>query len=327
MLLYLARRVTTAISVVVVTLIAGYAFFLLAPTDPAGTICGPRCTPERAAEITRSLGLDQPPAQQIARYARGIVAGRDFAVGGTVRHCEAPCLGYSFSVGRPVTELIAGALPVTLSIVLGAAVVYFTLGVAGGAVAARYRGSPLDRLMVGTSLMVNSVPYFIVVLVVALYLAGVVLPRAEYHPLLDDPVAWAGGLLAAWLTLGLTNAAAYTRYARAALIESLGEDYIRTARSKGVGERRVVYRHGMRAALSPVVTVLGLDIALQLTGTLFTESILGLPGLGLMTLRAFGSFDLPVLLGSVLIGSVVLVSLNLLVDVLYSVLDPRVRLT
>ncbi|WP_430783574.1 ABC transporter permease [Actinoplanes sp. G11-F43] len=325
--LFLLRRLTGAVTVVLVTLIAAYSLFLLAPTDPAGAICGPRCTPERAAEITRSLGLDQPPVQQIAGYLRGIVAGRDFAVGGTVRHCAAPCLGYSFSLGRPVTELIGDALPVTLSIVTGGALVYVTLGVLSGAIAARHRGSALDRLTVGASLAVNAVPYFIVVLIVSLYLAGTVLPRAEYHPLLDDPAAWAGGLLAAWLTLGFTNAAAYTRYARAAMIESLGQDYIRTARSKGIGERRVVYRHGMRAALSPVVTIAGLDIAFQLTNTLFTESIFGLPGIGLMTLRAFDSFDLPVLLGGVLIGSVVLVSMNLLVDIVYSLLDPRVRLT
>ncbi|MEV0897542.1 ABC transporter permease [Actinoplanes sp. NPDC049802] len=326
MLLYILRRAASAISVIFVTLVASYALFLLAPTDPAGTICGPKCTPDRAAEITKALELEEPPLLQIGAYLKGVVAGRDYEIGGTVRECDAPCLGYSFALGRPVTELIGDALPVTLSIVGGAAIIYFGTGVLVGTLAARHRGTTLDRLAVSSSLTINSVPYFIVVLLVALYLSGVVIPRSEYHPLLENPLAWAAGLMAAWLTLGLTNAASYTRYSRAAMIESLGQDYVRTARSKGISERRVVYRHGVRAGLSPVVTIVGLDIAYQLTNTLFTESIFGLPGLGLLTLRAFNTYDLPVLLGSVLVGSTVLVLMNLLVDIIYSFLDPRVRI-
>jgi len=133
-------------------------------------------------------------------------------------------------------------------------------------------------------------------------------------------------MLAAWLTLGLTNAASYTRYSRASMIEALGQDFVRTARSKGISEKRVVYRHGVRAALTPVVTILGLDVAYQLTNALFTESIFGLPGLGVLALRSFGQYDLPVLLGTVLIGSAVLVLMNLVVDIAYTFLDPRVRL-
>jgi peptide/nickel transport system permease protein len=177
---------------------------------------------------------------------------------------------------------------------------------------------------VGTSLLVNSVPYFVVALLVALY--ATVLPTSQYHPFFKDPFRWAGGLLAAWLTLGLTNAAAYTRYSRASMIEALGQDFIRTARSKGISERRVVYRHGVRAALTPVVTILGLDLAYQLTNALFTESIFGLPGIGVLTLRAFRQYDLPVLLGGVLVGAVVLVLMNLIVDIAYTILDPRARL-
>lgn len=326
MLLYFLRRAASAISVIFATLVASYALFLLAPTDPVGTICGPKCTPERAADISAALHLEDPALQQIGVYLKGIVVGREFEIGGTVRECDAPCLGYSFALGRPVTELIADALPVTLSIVLGGAVVYFSVGVLVGTLAARHRGTTLDRVAVGSSLTINSVPYFIVVLLVALYATNVVLPAAEYNPLLENPLAWAGGLLAAWITLGLTNAASYTRYSRASMIESLGQDYVRTARSKGISERRVVYRHGVRAGLTPVVTIVGLDIAYQLTNTLFTESIFGLPGLGRLTLNAFNTYDLPVLLGSVLVGSTVLVLMNLLIDILYTFLDPRVRL-
>jgi peptide/nickel transport system permease protein len=209
--------------------------------------------------------------------------------------------------------------------VLGAAVVYLSVGVLAGTLAARRRGSAMDRGAVATTLGLSSVPYFVVALIVALY--ATFLPRAEYHSLLDNPFAWASGLLAAWLTLGLTNAASYTRYSRASMIESLGEDYVRTARAKGISERRVVYRHGLRAAITPVATIFGLDLAVQMTGAIFTESIFGLPGLGVLTLRAFGQSDLPVLMGGVLVGAIVLVTLNLVVDLLYTVLDPRVRLT
>jgi peptide/nickel transport system permease protein len=323
-LLYISRRVATAISVMVVTLVASFALFFLAPTDPAGVICGPKCTPQRLADIKSSLSLDRPPLEQIGLYMKGIVVGRDYDNGGVEQHCSAPCLGYSYVFGQPVTKLLAQAVPVTLSIVLGGSVIYFLVGVFAGTIAAQVRGTPLDRITVGTTLVVNSVPYFVVAVLVALYLTF--LPTSQYTSPLHNPLSWANGLLAAWLTLGLTNATSYTRYARASMIEALGQDFVRTARSKGISRNRVVYRHGLRAALTPVVTIFGLDIAFQLTNTLFTETIFGLPGLGLLTLRAFAQYDLPVLLGGVIVGSAVLVLMNLLVDVLYTVLDPRVRL-
>jgi peptide/nickel transport system permease protein len=167
----------------------------------------------------------------------------------------------------------------------------------------------------------------VVALLVALYLAGTFLPRAEYHSILENPFAWAVGLIAAWATLGVANAASYTRYSRSSMIDSLGEDYVRTARAKGISERRVIYRHGLRAALTPVATVFGIDLSIQLTGAIFTETLFGLPGLGVLTIRAFNQYDLPVLMGGVLVGAVVLVVMNLLVDILYTFLDPRVRLS
>ena len=178
--------------------------------------------------------------------------------------------------------------------------------------------------MVGTSLTLSSIPYFVVALIVALY--ATFLPTSATISFLDNPLNWATGLLAAWLTLGLATAASYTRYSRASMIESLGEDYVRTARAKGISERRVVYRHGLRAAATPIATIFGLDLAFQLTGAIFTERIFGLPGLGVLNLRAFGQYDLPVLMGGVLLGSIVLVAMNLIVDILYTFLDPRVKL-
>ena len=324
MLLYILRRVVSAISVVVITLVASFCLFFLAPSDPAGVICGPKCTPERLHDVETSLGFDQPPAEQLWLYMKGIVVGRDYESGGTVQHCSAPCLGYSYSLGQPVTKLLGQALPVTVSIVLGGAVVYLFVGVLAGTIAAQVRGTPLDRMVVGSTMVVSSIPYFVVAVLVALY--ATFLPHSEYHPFLDNPLLWATGLLAAWLTIGVTNAASYSRYSRASMIESLGQDFVRTARSKGISERRVVYRHGLRAALTPVATIFGIDLAFQLTGAIFTESIFGLPGLGLLSLRAFAKYDLPVLMGGVLVGAIVLVTMNLVVDIVYTFLDPRVRL-
>lgn len=326
MLSYILRRVVSAISVVIVTIIASFALFFVAPTDPAGAICGPKCSKQRYDDIQQSLNLDEPVVSQVGTYLKGLVVGRTYHTGGLTIDCPAPCLGYSYTLGQPVTKLLAQAVPVTVSIVLGGAVVYLVVGVLAGIFAARRRGTTLDRTIVGASLTIGSIPYFVVALLVALYVAGVYLPRAEYHSILENPIAWGSGLLAAWLTLGVTNSASYTRYARASMIESLGEDFVRTARAKGISERRVVYRHGLRAALTPVATIFGLDLAFQLTGAIFTETLFGLPGLGLLTIRAFNQFDLPVLMGSALVGSVVLVTMNLLVDILYTFLDPRVRL-
>ena len=324
MLLYILRRVISAISVVIVTVVASFVLFFLAPTDPAGVICGPRCTPERLHDITESLNLDQPPIEQIGLYFKGIVVGRDYTSGGVTRHCSAPCLGYSYVLGVPVTDLLAKAVPVTLSIVLGGSIIYLGFGVLIGTIAARVRGTTLDRFAVGSSLVIGSVPYFVVALIIALY--ATFLPKSQYVSFFTNPVQWASGLLAAWLCLGLTNSASYTRYSRASMIEALGQDYTRTARSKGISERRVVYRHGLRAAMTPVITIFGVDVAYQLVNTIFTERIFQLPGLGLRLLNAFNQYDLPVLMGGVIVGATVLVVMNLVVDILYTVLDPRVRL-
>jgi len=323
-LLYILRRVISAISVVIVTVVASFVLFFLAPTDPAGVICGPRCTPERLHDITESLNLDQPPIEQIGLYFKGIVVGRDYTSGGVTRHCSAPCLGYSYVLGVPVTDLLAKAVPVTLSIVLGGSIIYLGFGVLIGTIAARVRGTTLDRFAVGSSLVIGSVPYFVVALIIALY--ATFLPKSQYVSFFTNPVQWASGLLAAWLCLGLTNSASYTRYSRASMIEALGQDYTRTARSKGISERRVVYRHGLRAAMTPVITIFGVDVAYQLVNTIFTERIFQLPGLGLRLLNAFNQYDLPVLMGGVIVGATVLVVMNLVVDILYTVLDPRVRL-
>jgi peptide/nickel transport system permease protein len=328
MIMYILRRVASAISVIIVTIIASFCLFYLAPSDPAGVVCGPKCTPARYEEIAKSMHLDEPVVQQIGNYLGGLVVGRTYVSGGIKIHCSAPCLGYSYASGQPVTKLIGNALPVTISIVFGSAIAYVLIGLAAGTFAARRRGTMLDRGIVAGTLSVGSIPYFVVALVASLYIPLYIkiIPQAAWHPITENPFKWFTGLLLPWIVLGIYSSTSYVRYSRASMIESLSEDYVRTARAKGISERSVVYRHGMRAALTPIATIFGLDIAFALTGAIFTESIFGLPGLGLVTLRAFGQYDLPLLMGGVLVGVVVLVLMNLLVDLLYTVLDPRVRL-
>ncbi|HET7399513.1 MAG TPA: ABC transporter permease [Intrasporangium sp.] len=330
MLPYLVRRIASAISVVFAAIVASFALFFVAPTDPAGAVCGEaRCTPDRYNDIKKSLGIDRPILVQLWEYLQGIVAGRDFASGGVIRNCAAPCLGYSYKNDRPVLEMVLDALPVTLTLVLGASVIFFTFGVLMGSMAARRRGSRADRLLVGSTLVLSSIPYYVVALLTFLYLVlqFQVLPRPSGATFFGDgPVKWFLNYLTPWLVLGLVNSTAYARYSRGSMIESLSEDYVRTARAKGLSERRVAFRHALRSAITPVVTIYGLDIAALIVGSIFTESIFGLNGLGNLVLRSFRDFDLPVIMATTIIGAVVLVTMNLAVDIVYSFLDPRVRL-
>ena len=330
MITYLLRRIASATSVVIVTVMAAFVLFFVAPTDPAAAICGEtRCSTARYNDIKSSLHLDRPVTTQFAEYAVGIIVGRDFESGGVSRRCDAPCLGYSFKTEQPVLQEIEKRLPVTATVVLGASVIFFTFGVLMGSMAARRRGTSGDRLLVGTTLVMSSIPYYVVALLVALYLTIFyqILPRAGYFPIGDYGVLkWATGFIAPWLVLGVYNSTAYARYSRGSMVEALGEDYVRTARSKGISERRVVYLHGLRASITPVVTIFGLDLAALLTGSIFTESIFDLPGIGKLLLESFRNSDLPMIMGTVIVGAILLVVMNLLVDIVYSFLDPRVRL-
>jgi len=329
-LVYILGRVLQGASVILAACVVSFALFYLSPSDPAAALCGTRgCTPQRLAEIRASLHLDDPKAAQVAGWLRGLVVGRDIRSGGIDRHCPAPCLGYSFVGDQPVTPMILARIPVTASICLGATAIFLPLGLLTGSAAARRRGSPLDRVLVGGSLVISSIPAYLLLLLTALYLTILhpILPRGGYHPLLrDGPIAWASGLLAAWLVLGLQFSTAYARYSRASMVDTLSQDFIRTSRAKGLPERSVVYRHGLRASLGPVLTLLGLDVAGLLTGAVFTERIFDLPGLGTLSLDALGTGDLPVIMGVVIVAATTLVLANLLVDLLYAVLDPRITL-
>ncbi|HEY8455144.1 MAG TPA: ABC transporter permease [Actinopolymorphaceae bacterium] len=332
---YLIRRIVAGISVLFMVTVATFTIFFLGPADPAAALCGSRnCSPERYMAIKRSLGLDQPKVEQFFSFLGGIFAGRTLQSGGFVKECPAPCFGYSFIQNRPVSVILAENLPVTVSIALGASVIMLTVGVLIGSYAAINRGTTIDKALVAMSLTLSSLPYYVLALLAFLVLAVQlqIFPRTGYHPLLGDGpffldlLKWVQGLLLAWLVLGLVMSTSYARFSRASMIEALGEDFVRTARAKGLSPRRVQFRHALRAALAPVVTIFGLDLAGLMGGTIFTERIFNLKGIGYMAVDAVFNLDLPIIMGTVLFASIVIVAMNIIVDVAYSLIDPRVRL-
>lgn len=327
---YVVRRLVAGLLVLATAILTTFLFFYSGPADPARAICGDRCIPERLDEIEASLNLNQPKLTQITDFFQGIVVGREIPQGSVVRDCEAPCLGYSFSTEQPVKDMIVDAMPVTISVAIGASLIALFVGTSMGIAASLRRGTAIDKGIVGSSLFLSAIPYYIVALFAYLYLAAEweLFDRGGYVPITEGgPVAWANGLLLAWIVLGLYSSTQYARYSRGSMLEVLGEDYMRTAKAKGLKSRRITVRHGLRAAMAPIVTIYGLDLAALLAGTIFTEFIFDLRGVGLMALQAVGTSDLPVLVGTVLFAAFVIVIMNIITDVVYSFIDPRVRLS
>jgi peptide/nickel transport system permease protein len=222
-------------------------------------------------------------------------------------------------------------LPATLSVALGGAFFYLLFGVPIGVAAARRRGSVADKALVSSFLTLSSIPYYLFALLTWLYLTVIfeipLFSSTGYHPLTENPWNWFTGMFLAWMALGIFGCTQYTRYTRGAMVEALNEDYIRTAKAKGLPPRTVVYRHGLRAALVPVVTIFGIDFATLLAGTIITERIFEIDGIGFWSLEAVRARDLSVVAATALFGAVMLIVANLVVDLLYSILDPRVRLS
>ena len=318
MLRFLAHRLLLGLVVLWIVSVAVFVLFFVTPHDPARLIAGRLATPQTVALVNHRLGLDRPLPDQYGGFVWRALHGD---------------LGYSYYSSAPVRQLLASRLPVTVSLVLGAAVLWLVLGVGVGVAAARRPRSVTDRAGTVFVLTGLSMPTFLVGLLLIyflffrLHLAGVDLfPAGGYVPLSQDPAGWAQHLLLPWITLAVVIAATYSRLTRSSLLEVLGQDYIRTARSKGLSEERVVYRHGLRSALTPVVTQLVIDIGGLLGGVIVTEQVFGLPGLGQLAWQSVTNQDLPVIIGTVLIASLFIVVANILVDLSYAFLDPRVRL-
>ena len=256
------------------------------------------------------------------------MAGADYNDGPDVTHCPAPCFGYSFKNQQPVWPQMLGALPVTGSLALGAAVLWLVTGVGIGVLSALKRGSIFDRSAMSVALAGVSLPiFFTALLSLAIFRDSVPLfPDAgNFIPFSESPGRWAEALVLPWVTLAFLYAALYARLTRAGMLETMNEDFIRTARAKGLSERKVVVKHGLRATLTPIVTIFGLDLGLLVGGAILTETAFSLPGLGRFAVNAITNQDLPEILGVTLLAGFFVVIANLIVDVLYAVVDPRVR--
>lgn len=327
---YIVRRLIAAVLVIIVTSICLFALFCFGPSNPAATLCNSngRCTQQRMNLYTHSLGLDQSFIHQYTTFVKGVFVGRTIHQGAASFSCSAPCLGISYLDSTQVRKQLTTRFPATLSIAVGAAVVELIIGLSMGSVAARFRGSLGDKVLVTGSLIASSFPYFVVCLLAWIYLFNQwhLFPQSGYHSFLHNPGAWAGGLALPWLALGVTGSTQYARYSRTQMVESLGEDYVRSATAKGVSPNKTIFKHALRAAIVPIVTIFGLDFANLLSGTIITESIFSIQGIGYYSLTAVKHTDYPAVNGTVLFAAVVIVLANIVVDVMYSVLDPRVRL-
>ena len=330
MLGYAVRRIGGAAAVLLIMSAVVYLLFYLMPANPAQLVCGIKaCTPDRLALISHSLGLDEPLYLQYWHFLVGVFAGRDFSMGPSIVHCAAPCLGYSFQYTEPVLQMILERLPVSGSLVIGAAILWLTFGIAIGVLSALRRGRWVDHAVNTIVLGGLAVPVFITALlslmVFCVYLEW--LPFPTFVPFDEDPLLWAQNLILPWVVLALTTMPVYVRMSRAGMLETLSEDHIRTARAYGLPERRVIGRHALRGALSPLITLAALDIASILTSSVLTESVFGLPGIGQLTVQAVRNIDLPVVVGLVLLIGTVIVVCNTIADLLYAVVDKRVSVS
>lgn len=332
MLAYLIRRLINAVvTILAVTLVTFFVFFMvpkLTGNDPALLYIGKQADAASVAGIRTKLGLNDPIMVQYGKFLKGIVVGRDFANGPDVDHCPAPCLGYSFKTNQEVWPLLVSDVPVTASLALGASILWVLMGVVFGVISALRRGTIWDRSVMTIALAGVSLPiYFTGLLALAIfgYWLGW-LNDAQYTPITQNPYEWFRGLILPWVTLAFLFAATYARLTRANMLETLGEDYVRTARAKGLRERVVIGKHALRSGLTPLVTVFGLDLGALLGGAVLTEAVFNLRGLGYQALTGIRTNDLPVILGVVLFAAFFIVIMNLIVDLLYGVIDPRVRL-
>lgn len=330
---FVVRRALSSVLVVVLTsLFVFVLFFKGLGSSPAENYCeqlGPgKCTPAKLQAIEHSMGLDQPVLKNYATWVKGIFVGRDHVyVDGKDYSCPAPCLGISIMTGNTVWSDLKQKYPATVTVAVGGATIYLTFGVLLGVVAARWRGTVTDRAVVGGSLIVSAVPDYLIILLAWIFfsLRWQIFPEVGYYPITDNPAKTVAWMALPWLVLGATGLTDYARFTRGQMVETLHEDYIRTARAKGVRGHRVLFKHALRAAVVPVITIFGLDFAGLLSGTIFIEQIFGIDGIGHWGLQALSTpMDVNVISATVLVGAILVVVANLLVDILYGFMDPRV---
>ncbi len=319
---FLIRRVLWAIVLVFAVTVLTYAIFYLLPTDPASLAAGRGASPDSIERVRRLLHLDEPVWRQYLRFVWNLVAHQS--------------LGVSFINRQSVDTLILAALPVTASLIIGGALLYLTIAIPIGILSALRPRSLLDRVsMVAVLFGISTHPVWLGLSLSWLfgYKLGIT-PIAGYCDAFpgpyDDcggPLQWAFHMILPWITFSVLFIALYVRMIRSQLIEALNEDYVRTARAKGASERRVIFSHAARNSMLPVLTILGMDLGLAFAGAIFIESVFNLPGVGRQLLIANNQLDLPMICGTVVFVALIVIVLNLIVDIAYAILDPRIRLT
>lgn len=320
---YLIRRLLWAGVLFLAVTMVTYVIFFLVPANPARLAAGKIADPERVEEVERFLGLDEPVYVQYGRFLKRLV------VEGS--------LGHSFTNRRSVNEEIFRAAPITATLVFGGIILVLLIAIPLGIFSALKPRSLLDRAAMTYVLIGISLPSFWIGLVLA-YLIGFRLeltPISGYCEVLSVPEAaicggatdWAYHMVLPWLTLAIVVAGTYVRFVRAEVMETMNQDYVRTARAKGAPERQVMRSHILRNAMLPVVTMIGMDIGILLGGSIFIETVFGLPGLGRTAYESIQNYDLPTLQGVVIFGAVAIILFTLLVDLMYAWIDPRIRLS
>jgi len=321
MVRFLIRRIILGVLVMIMVTMLVFGIFFVG--DNAETVAyrlaGKNAQLKTVNLIIKRLHLHDPIYVQYWDFLKRLVWHHD--------------LGYSYYGNEPVSTILKQTVPVTLSLAIGAAIIWLVIGVLSGVLSAVRRGSILDRVITTLALFFYSMPTFVLGLMLLflvsyqLQVRGIrIFPGQGYVGLTQSPLGWLESLTLPWLTLALVSAATYSRLTRGSLLEVLGEDYIRTARAKGLRERRVIFRHGLRSALTPVASQFGIDVGVLVGGAIVTETVFGLPGLGLTAVRAISNGDLPVIIGIVIVASAAVVVANIVMDMVYAFLDPRVRL-
>jgi peptide/nickel transport system permease protein len=318
---YLIRRLLWAIVLFIAVTLVTYVIFFITPADPARLAAGQGATPEDVERVAERLHLNDPLYEQYGRFLWELVGHQS--------------LGTSFVNREEVNDIVMRAAPVTASLVFGGAIMWLMLSLPIGIISALKPRSLIDRAgMVFVLIGISAHPVWIGLILA--YFVGFKLgwtPITGYadffNPSTEDggPVQWAYHMILPWTTFMILFAALYVRLIRANVMETMNEDYVRTARAKGAPEQQVLRSHILRNSLLPVVTILGMDIGLALGGAIFTESIYSLPGLGRQVLVSYENFDLPVIQGIVVFSTLCIIIFNLIVDLLYAWIDPRIRLT
>jgi peptide/nickel transport system permease protein len=332
---YIIRRLLASVVLLFVVSVITFSIFFVVPRIAGGTpetlatrYVGRSATAATVHLTAQKLGFYDPMTVQYANWAKGIVVGSTYDYGAGIEKCPAPCLGYSFITKQPVWPDLLDRAPVTFSLAIGASILWLVAGVSTGVLSALRRGTIFDRAAMGVALAGVSLPIFftgLVSLAFFSYTLGWTAPGGQFVPFTENPAQWAYSMILPWITLSFLFSAQYARLTRAGMLETMHEDYIRTARAKGLRERNVVIQHGLRAALTPIVTIFGLDVGLLLGGAILTEKTFSLNGLGKYAVDGIFTQDMPKIMGVTLLAAFFIVIANLIVDLAYAVVDPRVR--